>query len=78
MVEVDLVDVLLAVEDSLVNVRDAPTQWDVEVGGLSRKFGCSLLVSSPGAERNENVLILAESHVTVHHRRNTDGSQLLG
>ena len=30
-----------------------------------------------GAERNENVLILTESHVAVHHRRNTDGSQLL-
>ena len=26
---------------------------------------------------DENVLILTESHVAVHHRRNTDGSQLL-
>ena len=32
--EVNLVDVALAVEDSLVNVRDAPTQWDVEVEEL--------------------------------------------
>ena len=32
--EVNLVDVLLTIQDSLINVRDAPTQWDVEVEEL--------------------------------------------
>ena len=76
--EVNLVDVLFTVQDSLINVRDTPTQWDVEVEELW-KLGCCLggVGIAPGAERNEDILILAESHVAVHHCRNTDGSQLL-
>ena len=29
--EVNLVDVVLTIQDSLIYVRDTPTQWDVEV-----------------------------------------------
>ena len=32
--EVNLVDVVLTIQDSLIYVRDTPTQWDVEVEEL--------------------------------------------
>ena len=64
----DVLDVLLAVQYCLVEVRNAPALGDVESEKF-RQFGSSLLGYriSPGAERNQQIIILVERHVAVHH-----------
>ena len=59
---------LFAIENALIEVRDAPAQWDVVVEEV-RELACSLasVGVAPCAERHENLLVLAECHVTMHH-----------
>ena len=75
---INLIYVLLAVQDGLIYVGDTPAQGDVEAE-QRRKIGCSLagVGVAPRAERHEDVLILAESHIAVHHGRDTYGGELL-
>ena len=72
----DIADVLLVVEDSLVEVRDTPAQGDIVVEEL-RKLGCCLACVgvTPGAERHEDLLLLVEGHIAVHHSTEADGSE---
>ena len=68
----------LVVENSLVEVRDAPTQGNVIVEQL-RELGGSLssVGVTPCAEGNQNLLLLVEGHIAVHHGAEADGSQTL-
>ena len=68
--------VLLVVENALIEVRDAPTQGDVVVEEL-RELGSSLagVGVTPSAERNQNLLVLVEGHIAVHHGAEADGCQ---
>ena len=64
----DVCDVLLVVENSLVEVADGPTEGDVVVEELGEL--CSGLAGvgvTPGAEGHEDLLFLVEGHVAVHH-----------
>ena len=74
----DVGHVLLIVEDALVEVADAPAQGDVVVEELREL--CSGLTGigvTPGAERHQNLLLLVEGHVAVHHGAEADGGQRL-
>ena len=64
----NILDVLLAVEHRLVEVRNAPALRNVESEKF-RKFGSRRLGDgiSPCAERNQQVVVLIERHVAVHH-----------
>ena len=69
---------LLVVENALIEVGNAPAQRNV----VNEKFGqlCSCLGGvgvTPCAERHEDVLILVESHVAVHHGREAYGGENL-
>ena len=64
--EVDLAYVLLAIQDSLIYVGDAPTQWDIEVEEF-RQLSCCLgsIGVTPCAERHEDVLLLLDFAVVL-------------
>ncbi len=68
--------VLLTVEDSLVEMRDAPTERDVILEQLGKDV-CSLtgVGVAPCAECGEHVAILVERHVAVHHRADADSGK---
>ena len=72
----DAVDMALAIEDSLIKVRDAPTKGNVEVEQFG-EFLCGLtcIGVSPSAERNEDLVVLAKWHIAMHHRTDADGSE---
>ena len=76
--ELNVLHMFLVVEDSLVEVADAPAQGDVVVEEL-RQFGGSLarVGVAPGAEGHQDLLLLVEGHVAVHHSREADGGQTL-
>ena len=65
------------VQDSLIEVRDTPSQRNV-VDKEFRQFGsCFASVGiSPCTERYEDFFFIVESHVTVHHGTDTDGCQV--
>ena len=74
----DVADVLLVVEDGLIQMADAPAQGNVVVEEL-RQFsgGLARVGVAPGAEGYQNLLLLVEGHVAVHHGREADGGQCL-
>ena len=55
-------------QDALVEMRDAPAQGDVVVEELAQ-FGSSLarIGVAPSAEGHQNLLLLVEGHIAVHH-----------
>jgi hypothetical protein len=64
----DVLDVALAVQYRLVQVRDAPTLGDSEVeegGELVRRFPGDVV--PPGAEGGEQLPVLVQGDVPVHH-----------
>jgi len=65
---------LLAVQDGLIQMGDAPSLRDVEpeqLRQLVRRFlGDGI---APGAERDHQLILLIEGHVAVHHRADADG-----
>ncbi|OPZ40479.1 MAG: hypothetical protein BWY95_02739 [Bacteroidetes bacterium ADurb.BinA104] len=68
----------LVVEDSLIEMRYAPTQRDVENEQL-REFGgsfCGVGVA-PCTERHQYVAISVERHIAVHHGAYANRSQIL-
>ena len=72
----DVGHVLLVVEDGLVEMADAPTQRDVVVEELRQFSGCLAGVGvAPSAEGHENLGLVVESHIAVHHRTETDGGK---
>lgn len=56
---------------------DAPAERDVEVEEI-RQFCCCLACVrvTPCAERNQNLFLLVESHVTVHHGTDPYGGEV--
>ena len=86
----DVLNVLFAVQDGLIEVRNAPTEWDVVVEELA-ELGSSLagVGVAPGAERCEDLLTLGnrcpaggfaigtKGHIAVHHGTDADGGKLL-
>ena len=64
----DVLDVLLAVQYCLIEVRNTPALGDIEPEKL-RQLGSRLLGYrvSPCAERNQQSVVLVERHVAVHH-----------
>ena len=74
----DIGDVLLVVEDGLVEVRNRPAQGDIIVEQL-RQLGSGLtrIGVTPSAEGHQNLLLLVESHIAVHHGREADSRQRL-
>ena len=74
----NVLDVLVAFENALVEVRDGPTQRNVVVEEF-REF-CSSLSGvgvTPGPEGHQNLLLFVEGHVAVHHGREANGCQCL-
>ena len=72
----DVADVLLVVENSLIEVADAPTERNVvveEFGELCSSLTC--IGVTPGAERYQDLLLFVESHITVHHSAETDSGK---
>ena len=71
--ETDAGDVLFAVEDGLVQMRDRPAGRNMiaEQRGEFFRGGGSVVVA-PGAERNEKFPRLVKHHVSVHHGREAD------
>ena len=66
----------LAVQDGLVKVRDAPAQGDVVNKKLGQTGGSGAGVGvAPRAEGHEDVLLLVEDHVAVHHGADADGGE---
>ena len=56
------------VEYSLIQMRDAPAERNVEVEELRKGSGSFAGVGvAPCTERNENLAVLIERHVAVHH-----------
>ena len=64
----DVLHVLVVLEDALIQVRDTPAQGDVIVEQL-RQLGGSLtrVGVTPCTERHQNLLLLVEGHIAVHH-----------
>ena len=74
----DLGHVLLAVQDGLVQVGDAPAERNVVDEQLGQFRGGGTRVGvPPGAEGNEQAALLVERHVPVHHRADADGAEAL-
>ena len=68
-------DVFLAVQDRLVEVRDAPPVRDVAAELRAEPLGRPARVRvAPGAERREQRTVGVERQVAVHHRRHTEGA----
>ena len=69
---------LLVVQYSLVDVADAPAQGNVVVEEF-RQLGGSLarVGVAPGAEGNQDFLLVVEGHVAVHHGAEADGGKRL-
>ena len=70
----DIFDVRFAVQNGLIQMRNGPALWDVEaefcrklLGGLA---GHGVL---PGAERCQQVPVLVEGQIAVHHAGNAHG-----
>ena len=76
--EMNVFDVRLLIEHTLVEMRNAPAQGHVEVEKIG-EFGGRLagIGVAPSAERYQNLLLLVECHVPVHHGADADGGQLL-
>ena len=74
----DALHVGLAVQDGLIQVRDAPAERNVIVEELGELRGGGTGVGvAPGAERSQQVAFLVERHVAVHHRTDADGGEVL-
>ena len=71
----DAADVLLAVQDRLVDVGDAPPVRDV-VAEQFGQFAAGVVGVrvAPGAERHEQLPVAVEREVAVHHGRDAEGS----
>ena len=69
----DPAHVLLAVQDRLVEMGDAPALRDVEVKERRQLFG-GLAGDrvAPGAERGELIALAVKGEIAVHHRGNAD------
>ena len=67
---------LVILENALIEMGNAPAQRDVvveelgELGGSLTGIGVTL-----GAERYEDLLLLVECHIAVHHGGEADGGQ---
>ncbi len=63
------------VQYRLIEVSDAPTVGDVKLEQLS-EFLCCLRGRgvSPRTKRDEEISVLFECHVTVHHGAKADGT----
>ena len=76
--ELDIAYVLLVVKNALVEMGDAPAERDVVVEELGEFSGSlSGIGVTPSAEGNHDFVLLVESHIAVHHGRDTDTSQNL-
>ena len=76
--EVDAGDVLLAVEDGLVDMANAPALGRVERKELGELVGRLRGGGvAPGAERDEQVAVGVEGQVAVHHGGDTEGAHAL-
>ena len=63
-------DVLLAVQDGLEQVRDAPAMGDVVPEQLAQLLGGLAGVGvAPGPERRQQFAVGVEGEIAVHHRR---------
>ena len=74
----DVAHMLLIVENGLVEVGDAPAEGNVvheEVRQRSRGLG--RVGVAPGAEGHQNLVVLVEGHVAVHHGAHADAGQNL-
>ena len=72
---VEPTDVVLAVQDRLVEVRDAPPVRDVDAELRAEPLGGPTRVRvAPGAERREQRTVGVEREVAVHHRRHPEGA----
>ena len=69
----DILHMGIVVEYALIEVADAPAERNVVVEELA-EFSSSLagIGVAPSAERHENLLVLIESHIAVHHGREAD------
>ena len=71
--EYDVLDVLFAVQNGLIEMRHRPTRGDVIVEKLGELIARGLgAVVSPGAEGHEKLVVLVEDHIAVHHGGEAD------
>ena len=71
--EADLPDVGFLVQYRLVEVGDAPTLGDIELKQVSQFILCLTGHGvSPGAKRDEQIAVLIERHIAVHHGAEAD------
>ena len=69
---------LLVVKYCLVQVADTPAQRNVIVEQFGKLgSGLARVRIAPGTEGHQNLLLLVECHIAVHHGRETDGCQRL-
>ena len=66
--EVDVLDMVVVFEDALIEMRDTPAERNV-IHEQFRQCRCCLgsIGVAPCAERNENLLLLVECHIAMHH-----------
>ena len=59
---------LFVIENGLVQVRDRPAFWDVELEEFRQLFVSFMRIGiAPGAERNKELTVLIEGEVAMHH-----------
>ena len=74
----DAVHMGLSVQDRLIEVGYGPALGNVEAEQLRQLLRCGAGdVVSPGAEGNQQLVLLIKSKVAVHHSADADGSELL-
>ena len=76
--ELDVPYMLLVVEDTLIEMRNTPTQGDIIVEEFRELGSClSRIGISPGTERNKYLVLFVESHIAMHHGREANSCQRL-
>ena len=66
--ESDLADVRFFVQDRLAKMSNTPPLRDVVIKELCEHVGCfPCYCIAPGTERNKEIVLLVERHISVHH-----------
>jgi hypothetical protein len=72
----DVLHVFIILEDALIQMADTPAEGDVVVEELGELgSGLTGIGITPSAEGYEDLLLLVESHIAVHHSGETNGGE---
>ena len=72
----DAVDMALTIEDSLIKMRDAPAERNVEVEQFGEFLSSLSCVGvAPSTERYEDLVVCTKGHIAMHHSANANGSE---